>query len=124
MQFDTITTQAQLSEYVATLDNSPISLDTEFVRTRTFFANLGLLQVSQNKKITLIDPIAVNDLTPFWQAIDNKKCILHASSEDLEIIKQHKGDLNIQLFDTQVACAFLNHGNSLGYAKMVELIED
>ena len=123
MQFDIISTQAQLSAYVLTLDNSPISLDTEFVRTRTFFANLGLLQVSQNEKIVLIDPIAIPDLSEFWQAIDNKNCILHASSEDLEIIRQHKGDLNIKLFDTQVACAFLNHGGSLGYAKMVELIE-
>jgi len=123
MQFDIITTQEQLSAYVLTLDNSPIALDTEFVRTRTFYANLGLLQVSQNKNIVLIDPIAVQDLTPFWQAIDNKSCILHASSEDLEIIKQHKGDLNITLFDTQVACAFLNHGASLGYAKMVELLD-
>lgn len=123
MQFKTITTQAQLSEYVATLDNTPISLDTEFVRTRTFYANLGLLQVSQNKNITLIDPVAIGDLSEFWQAIENKECILHASSEDLEIIKQHKGDLNIKLFDTQVACAFLNHGGSLGYAKMVEVNE-
>ncbi|RBW43789.1 ribonuclease D [Psychromonas sp. B3M02] len=123
MQFDIITTQAQLSEYVKTLDNSPVSLDTEFVRTRTFYANLGLLQVSQNKKITLIDPIAIGNIDAFWQAIDNKHCILHASSEDLEIIKQQKGDLNITLFDTQVACAFLNQGASLGYAKMVESIE-
>jgi len=123
MQFDIITTQAQLSEYVATLDNSPISLDTEFVRTRTFYANLGLLQVSQNKKIVLIDPILIGDISEFWLAIDSKPCILHASSEDLEIIKNHKGNLNIKLFDTQVACAFLNQGASLGYAKMVESID-
>ena len=123
MQFEIISTQAKLSEYVATLDNSPISLDTEFVRTRTFFANLGLLQVSQNERIVLIDPIEIGDIRAFWEAINNKDCILHASSEDLEIIKQQKGNLDIKLFDTQVACAFLNHGGSLGYAKMVELIE-
>ena len=124
MQFDIISTQAKLSEYIATLDNSPISLDTEFVRTRTFYANLGLLQVSQNKKIVLIDPILIGDISAFWKAINDKDCILHASSEDLEIIKHQKGDLNIKLFDTQVACSFLNHGASLGYAKMVELIEN
>ncbi|MEL0660003.1 ribonuclease D [Psychromonas arctica] len=123
MQFEIISTQEKLSEYIATLDNSPISLDTEFVRTRTFFANLGLLQVSQNERIVLIDPIEIGDISAFWQAIDKKDCILHASSEDLEIIKHQKGNLNIKLFDTQVACAFLNHGGSLGYAKMVELIE-
>lgn len=123
MQFDIITTQAQLNEFVTQIDHSPIALDTEFVRTRTFYANLGLLQVCQNKQITLIDPITVTDLNPFWQAIDGKQCILHASSEDLEIVKQLKGDVNFQLFDTQVACAFLNHGSSLGYAKMVELIQ-
>ncbi|MEI6897853.1 MAG: ribonuclease D [Psychromonas sp.] len=120
MQFDMITTQAQLHDFLASLDNSPICLDTEFVRTRTFVARLGLLQLSQNGKITLIDPIAVPDLTEFWQALDNKQCILHASSEDLEIIRAHKGDLNFILFDTQIACSFVNLGSSVGYAKMVE----
>lgn len=123
MQFDIINTQQQLIDFVASIDNTPLSLDTEFVRTRTYYANLGLLQVCQNNKITLIDPIAIENLTPFWQAIDGKQCILHASSEDLEIIKQLKGDLNIQLFDTQIACAFLNYGSSLGYAKMVEQLQ-
>ncbi|WP_354625623.1 ribonuclease D [Psychromonas sp. MME2] len=123
MQFDMITTQTQLHDFIATLDDSPISLDTEFVRTRTYLANLGLLQISQNNKITLIDPLAITDLSAFWSALNEKKCILHASSEDLEIIREHKGDLNIKLFDTQVACAFLNLGASLGYAKMVETLE-
>ncbi|WP_094752118.1 ribonuclease D [Psychromonas sp. CD1] len=122
MQFDMINTQAQLHRFIQTLDNSPLSLDTEFVRTRTYVANLGLLQVSQNKKISLIDPIAIPDLSEFWQAMDSKECILHASSEDLEIIRDHKGDLNITLFDTQIACSFLNLGASLGYAKMVETL--
>ncbi|HIP75588.1 MAG TPA: ribonuclease D [Psychromonas hadalis] len=121
--FTIITTQAQLNDFVETLDNSPISLDTEFVRTRTFVANLGLLQVNQHGQITLIDPITIPDLSPFWEAIDSKDCILHASSEDLELIRDHKGDLNIKLFDTQIACAFLNMGASLGYAKMVEELE-
>ena len=124
MQFEMITTQAQLNDFLASLDNTPICLDTEFVRTRTFAARLGLLQLSQNGNITLIDPIAVPDLSAFWKALDNKACILHASSEDLEIIRDHKGDLNFTLFDTQIACSFLNLGASVGYAKMVETLED
>lgn len=123
MQFDMVTTQTQLHDFLASLDDSPLSLDTEFVRTRTYVARLGLLQISQNEKITLIDPISVPDLKPFWQALDKKDCVLHASSEDLEIIREHKGDLNFTLFDTQIACAFLNLGASLGYAKMVETLE-
>jgi len=123
MQFEMITTQAQLHEFLASLDNTPICVDTEFVRTRTYVARLGLLQLSQNGKITLIDPIAVPDLSEFWKALDGKSCILHASSEDLEIIREHKGDLNFTLFDTQIACSFLNLGASLGYAKMVETLQ-
>lgn len=123
MQFEMITTQPQLHDFLTSLDNSPICIDTEFVRTRTFIARLGLLQLSQNGKITLIDPITVPDLTEFWKMLDNKPCILHASSEDLEIIRQHKGDLNFTLFDTQIACSFVNLGASLGYAKMVETLE-
>lgn len=123
MHFEMITTQIQLDNFLKSLDNSPICLDTEFVRTRTFVAKLGLLQISQNGIITLIDPISVPDLSDFWKALDNKQLMLHASSEDLEIIRQHKGDLNFTLFDTQIACAFLNLGPSLGYAKMVEILE-
>ena len=123
MQFEMVSTQEQLTDFLATLDNTPICVDTEFVRTRTFSARLGLLQLSQNGIITLIDPIAVPDLKPFWKALDNKSCILHASSEDLEIIRDHKGDLNFTLFDTQIACAFANLGASLGYAKMVETLQ-
>lgn len=124
MQFNIITTQPQLEQYVQGLDNSPLCIDTEFVRTRTFIANLGLLQVSQNDQITLIDPMTIPDLSSFWKKLDNQDCLLHASGEDLEIIRQHKGDLNINLFDTQIACAFLNLGASLGYAKMVEILQD
>jgi len=124
MQFEMITTQVQLNDFIESLDNSPICLDTEFVRTRTFVAKLGLLQISQNGVITLIDPISVPDLSDFWKALDNKELILHASSEDLEIIRQHKRDLNFTLFDTQIACSFLNLGASLGYAKMVETLQN
>ena len=120
MQFDMISTQAELESFIKTLDDSPISIDTEFVRTRTYVAHLGLLQMNQNNKITLIDPMTIPDLSSFWNKLDNHDCILHASGEDLEIIRQHKGDLNIKLFDTQIACSFLNFGASLGYAKMVE----
>tara|TARA_R110001583_G_scaffold112917_6_gene263155 strand:+ start:41417 stop:42514 length:1098 start_codon:yes stop_codon:yes gene_type:complete len=118
-----ITQQDQLNDFIASLDNTPICLDTEFVRTRTFVAHLGLLQLSQNNKITLIDPITTPDLSEFWKALDNKDLILHASSEDLEIIREHKRDLNFTLFDTQIACAFLNLGASLGYAGMVETLQ-
>jgi ribonuclease D len=124
MQYNMITTQDQLQDFLASLDNTPICVDTEFVRTRTFSAKLGLLQLSQNGNITLIDPIAVPDLSDFWKALDNKSCILHASSEDLEIIRDHKGDLNFTLFDTQIACSFANLGPSLGYAKMVETLQN
>jgi len=124
MQFDMITSQAQLQCFIQTIDNSILAIDTEFVRTRTYVAHLGLLQLNQNNKITLIDPILVPDLSAFWKKLDSKECLLHASGEDLEIIRQHKGDLNFTLFDTQIACAFLNFGASLGYAKMVELLRE
>ena len=124
MQFNIITTQAQLEQYIDGLDDSPLCIDTEFVRTRTFVANLGLLQVNQNNNITLIDPMTIPDLSSFWKKLNNHDCLLHASGEDLEIIKEHKGDLNINLFDTQIACSFLNLGASLGYAKMVEILEN
>lgn len=102
------------------MSDNIIALDTEFVRTRTYYANLGLLQFAQDEQYFLIDPLAVGDLAPFWQALESRTTLWHSFAEDLEIVKNHKGDLAGEHLDTQIACGFLNMGHSLGYAAMVD----
>ena len=122
-QILTVESQADLIELCEQLSHSAvIAVDTEFVRTRTLFPKLGLLQVGNAEITACIDPISVDDLTPFWQLLTNENIlkILHACSEDLEVFSTSGNIVIKNMIDTQVMMAFLGHGISLGYAAMVK----
>ncbi|MDM7860289.1 ribonuclease D [Alteromonas sp. ASW11-36] len=104
--------------------NTVLALDTEFVRTRTLLPQLGLLQVNDGDSTYLIDPIHLEDLTPFAQLLANESIVkvLHACSEDLEVFQSHLKVTPSPIFDTQFAANVLGMGPTLGYAKLVELI--
>ena len=104
-----------------------LAIDTEFVRTRTLYPKLGLLQVNNGEILALIDPITIDDLSPFWNLLtDGNICkVLHACSEDLEVFLtagRQSGDecKPVNLIDSQVMMSFLGHGLSMGYAAMVQ----
>lgn len=99
-----------------------LAIDTEFVRTRTLYPKLGLLQIFDGKQLALIDPIAINDLSPFWQLLTNANIVkvLHACSEDLEVFLTSANCKPVNLIDSQIIMSFLGHGLSMGYAAMVE----
>lgn len=101
---------------------SVLALDTEFVRTRTLYPKLGLLQIYDGQQLALIDPIAIDDLSPFWQLLTNEKItkVLHACSEDLEVFLTSANCKPVNLIDSQIMMSFLGHGLSVGYAAMVE----
>jgi ribonuclease D len=114
----------ELCEVLA--QSSVLAIDTEFVRTRTLYPKLGLLQVNNGEVLALIDPISINDLTPFWSLLeDGDICkVLHACSEDLEVFLTAANCRPVNLIDSQVIMSFLGHGLSLGYAAMVKLFTD
>ena len=101
---------------------SVLAIDTEFVRTRTYYPKLGLLQIFDGKTLALIDPIAIKDLSPFWQLLTNKNIVkvLHACSEDLEVFLTSANCKPVNLLDSQIMMSFLGYGLSMGYAAMVE----
>ncbi|MDF1644686.1 MAG: ribonuclease D [Pseudomonadales bacterium] len=111
---------AELTEQWAKCDC--IAIDTEFVRTRTFYAIPGLVQIHDGENGYLIDPIAIPDFSDLVDLFENPEVvkILHACSEDLEIFDQLVGMVPTPLFDTQVAAAFLGKGYSLGYRGLIE----
>lgn len=98
-----------------------LAIDTEFVRTRTLYPKLGLIQINDGKTLALIDPVALSDLTPFWQLMENPNIVkvLHACSEDLEVFLTAGNCRPVNLIDSQIIMAFLGHGLSLGYAAMI-----
>jgi ribonuclease D len=101
---------------------SILTIDTEFVRTRTLYPRLGLLQVCDGDVVALIDPIFIKDLSPFWSLLtdSNIEKVLHACSEDLEVFLTQANCRPVNLIDSQIMMSFLGHGLSLGYAAMVK----
>ncbi|WP_310650188.1 ribonuclease D [Colwellia sp. MB02u-6] len=100
---------------------SILAIDTEFVRTRTLYPKLGLIQINDGKTLALIDPVALLDLSPFWQLLENPNVqkVLHACSEDLEVFLTAGNCQPLNLIDSQIIMSFLGHGISMGYAAMI-----
>ena len=87
-----------------------LALDTEFMRTDTFFAKLALLQLSDGESIWLVDFPALDELKPLRQLLnrDNLTTLVHACGEDLEVLDSALGVVPAKLFDTQLAAAYLS----------------
>lgn len=98
-----------------------IGIDTEFERIRTYFAKLALVQLCDPETVYLIDPLAIEDLSPLWDLLVQKPCIkvFHSAGEDLELINRLAGSPPNPLFDTQVAAALLGGDLSIGYQRMI-----
>lgn len=103
-------------------DSHSIAVDTEFMRTNTFYAKIGLLQIADEEQVYLIDPLEIKDWDGFRELLINSDCIIvvHSASEDLNLLLTHIGCLPKNLFDTQLAAAFLGLGFSLSYQALVE----
>ncbi len=103
-----------------------IALDTEFERTNTYFAKPGLLQIADNESVVLVDPLAVNDLERFAPVLTSPDTVvvMHSMSEDVELLRNVVGVYPENVFDTQIAAAFLGYGASLGYQALVKSVLD
>lgn len=101
-----------------------LGLDTEFIREKTYWPQLCLLQVSSPEALVLIDLLRITDLSPLYTQLASPTCriILHAPDQDLEAL-YHAGFPPLQaLFDTQHAAALLGHPDQLGYAALVDTL--
>jgi len=103
------------------------AIDTEFVRRKTYFAKLGLVQLNVDGDTFIIDPLIDIDLSALWQLIaaPDVATVLHAGGEDIELFfHQSNGEKPRAVFDTQIAAGFIGMGSSLGYANLVEQLFD
>lgn len=98
-----------------------VMLDTEFVRTRTYYPQLGLIQLFDGENLSLIDPTVIEDMTAFVQLLQDTSVlkVLHACGEDLEVFHNSFDCLPYPMVDTQLMAAFLGHGLSTGFAALV-----
>lgn len=100
-----------------------VTIDTEFIRTRTFYPQVGLLQIADSDGVYLIDPLALTDLTPLTALLADPDTIkvLHSGSEDAEIFHYFFKTHAQSVFDSQIGAAVLGLGMSIGYANLVKL---
>ena len=97
-----------------------IGLDTEFMRERTYYAELCLVQVAAGEQLLGVDPLLNDDQAPFWQALADREWVIHSGRQDLEVIYQTHAVLPNSLFDTQVAAGLAGLTPQLGYAGLVK----
>lgn len=114
---------AQLKEFLALCEKSSyMAIDTEFLREKTYYAKLCLIQVAIEGASAIIDPFTIEDLTVMAPVLTNKNIvkIFHASSQDIEILYHETGVVPTPVFDTQVAAALLGKSQQASYAALVQ----
>ncbi|NQD81263.1 ribonuclease D [Pseudomonas seleniipraecipitans] len=118
---------ASLAEHCSAWRKQPfVALDTEFMRVDTFYPIAGLLQVSEGARAYLIDPLLIDDWSSFAALLEDREVVkvVHACSEDLEVLLRLTGSLPAPLFDSQLAAGYLNLGFSMGYSRLVQAVLD
>jgi ribonuclease D len=101
-----------------------IGLDTEFIRERTYWPQLALVQMAVGDEILLIDPLipGMTEALAPWLADTSILKVMHSASEDLVTFKVACGVLPRPLFDTQIGASLAGIGGGMGYQKLVTAI--
>jgi ribonuclease D len=101
---------------------SVVGLDTEFMRERTYWARLCLVQLSTDDVTAIIDPLAIPDLAPLASLLSDSKVVkvFHAGSQDLEIFFREFGLATAPVFDTQLAATLAGFPQQVGYGALVK----
>ena len=126
----TVTTTEELAAFCQQAKEAPyVTIDTEFLRERTYWAKLCLIQLALPGKAgpaVLVDPIAGPDMSlePLYDLMRHEKTVkvFHAARQDLEIFFIEGGVLPSPLFDTQVAAMVCGFGEQVGYETLVKRI--
>ena len=122
-----IDTQAGLEQLAADLEGSAVlAVDTEFLREKTYYPKLCLIQLNNEEIQAIIDPLAVRSLEPLASIMANPSCvkIFHSGSQDIDILYHELGVMPTPLFDTQMAAALMGFPLQVGYGPLVQALCD
>jgi ribonuclease D len=118
-----LTTTQEIAELCDELAHEPfVALDTEFMRDRTYWPKLCLVQLAGGKRHAAVDPLAPGiDLAPLFALMANPAVIkvFHAARQDVEIFHHLSGQVPTPLFDTQLAAMVCGYGEEVGYETLV-----
>lgn len=101
-----------------------LAIDTEFLREKTYYPRLCLLQMATEDKVIIVDPFRVPNLTILADVMSNPAVtkVVHAGSQDIEILLREVGVMPSPLFDTQVAATLMGHVQQVGYGPLVSSV--
>ena len=112
-----------LNELCSKLSKSEfLSIDTEFIREKTYWPKLCLIQVFNGEEKIIIDPLAKDiDLKSFFKILNNKEIIkiFHSGRQDIEIFYNLTKKIPQNIYDTQIAAMVCGFGDSIGYENLV-----
>lgn len=113
-----------LCEHIA--DESLVALDTEFVRERTYFPELCVLQIATEETIAAVDCLSGIDLDPLFATLyaESGCWLLHSARQDLEVLFYRAGKLPAHLIDTQIAAGLLGLPLQVGLQGLLEEVLD
>lgn len=120
-----VTADRELPDLIRKLENCDIlAVDTEFVREKTYFHRLGLIQIAGGEVCAAVDPISVKNLGPLLDLLKrrDKVKVFHAGKQDLEILFRLTGEVVQPIFDTQVAASMVGWGAQISFAKIVKKV--
>jgi ribonuclease D len=114
----------QMCEKLARI--ATVAIDTEFIRTDTFFPKIALIQISDGEDCWLLDVLAIDDFSGLKLLLEDttRTLIFHACGEDLEVLEHGLDIRPANIFDTQIAAGIANIGYCMGYARLVNTLFD
>ena len=115
--------EAATAALAALSAGTPLALDTEFMRERTYFPQLALVQAADAEgRVALIDPLDAGMREPLASFVGAADSLMHSASEDLVAFRHALGVLPRTLYDTQIAAAFAGLGPGVGYQALVKTL--
>jgi ribonuclease D len=121
-----ITKSADVAEFCNEISAAEfVAVDTEFVREKTYWPILCLVQIATPDRAVAIDPLANGiDLQPVYDLMANSSVlkVFHSASQDMQVMFNATGRMTEPVFDTQIAAMVSGYGDQPAYATLVEKI--
>lgn len=118
-----ITDTRTLEDFAGALADRPyVAVDTEFMREKTYWPILCLIQAAAEGLEAVIDPLAKGiDLAPLLKVLADRRItkVFHAARQDIEIFHQLMGEVPAPLFDSQIAAMACGYGDQIGYEPLM-----
>ncbi len=104
--------------------HAQLGVDTEFMREKTYFARLCLVQIATRDALYCVDPLVESSQKEFWRQLLASRWVVHSARQDIEVIYQTAGSMPCEIFDTQIAAGLLGMSAQVGYAGLVKELFD